>query len=536
MGDDEGGLTDGAPAPPSSSDGAAGPNGGVPTAPGPSKSPDQLVEEEILALQSDLQTHHRHAAYSDALPIAQKLLELASSHFGDSHPASASAYNNVGLMNKMMGNYAEAREAYHSSLRIYGEVVGKDHASYAAALSNLGMLERGRVLESEAEEGDEDEDSTDGAEESRNENDIDLEDLRDSNETGNSKMSALERMQLNESAIEYFDEAYRIRLSELGADHPHTVTSRTQLGSAMAAAVIAERRSRIGGLVESELRALRQKRDVKDAKEMEAYVPEAIARAAAKTSSGGSRLTRRRWEAAEEHLRGALGVSVENPRGESVRPLEFLPVGGGGGSAAAPANGRRGLTLPPKNDEDISKKERKKLEKERVRAKRRATQNALRMARGEGQDGDGRNEGGKMAVMGAAAKVTTLSAATAAQNLAVFLKNYSDWLRLTLMDEDNEGRRSQVQRNSIVSELNRAVEEARHLYESALHARASLLPSHHPDVVASRFSLAELLDSPTISSAMVEKGNGDVVNGDRANALREEILSAYDVEEREAGG
>jgi len=35
------------------------------------------------------------------------------------------------------------------SLRIYGEVCGKDHASYAAALSNLGMLERGRVMESE---------------------------------------------------------------------------------------------------------------------------------------------------------------------------------------------------------------------------------------------------------------------------------------------------------------------------------------------------------------------------------------------------
>jgi len=537
---------------------------GESSAPTRSKSDDQVTEEEILSLQSDVRTHHRHAAYDTALETASQLLEMTSTHFGNLHPATASAYNNVGLMNKLLGNYGEAKEAYHESLRVYGEVCGKDHASYAAALSNLGMLERGLVLESEAADGEEgaDDNTTDGESSSsiNNEDEVELEELRDSNSKktpeNSKKMSALERMQLNESAIEYFDEAYRIRLSELGAQHPHTITSRSQLGSAMAAAVVAERKGRIGGLVESELRKLKRSRDVKDAREMESYVPEAIARAAAKSSSS-SKLTRRRWEAAEEHLRGALGMAVDNPRGESVGPLMFIPIGSAASSFATDGDGakdeerqeQRGLTLPPKKDRSLSKKDRKQIEKERKREKRQANVNALQSS---GSSGDGSVDhksnisggSGKMSVQGVAVKVTTLSAATAAQNLAVFLKHYSDWMRLSLMDESGNAQQQQLSQlqQPQITKLNQTIQEARHLYESALHVRSSILPPHHPEVVASKFSLAELLDSPaTVSSsttsftATAGGEEEDVVDGNRANALREEILNAYNVEEREDG-
>jgi len=519
------------------------------------KSNDQEIEENILTLQSEVQQHFRHAAYSAALATAGQLLELTSSHFGPLHPATASAHNNVGLMNKLLGNYDEAREAYHESLRVYGEVCGKDHASYAAALSNLGMLERGRVLESEAMEGEGDDDDDDAADgevgsDGDNEDEVELDELRDGNATAASanptKMSAMERMQLNESAIEYFDESHRIRLSELGPDHPHTIASRSQLGSAMAAAVVAERKGRIGGLVEAELRRLKRSKDVGDAKEMETYVPEAIARAAAKSTSGGSKLTRRRWEAAEEHLRGALETAVENPRGESVGPLVFVPVG----SADSPVDDKEterggGLTLPLKKDRSLSKKDRKRLEKERKREKRQANANTiasvLQNGVGSASTSTGNKDRGvkKMAVQGTAGKVTTLSAATAAQNLAVFLKNYADWLRLTLMDESSHQSSSQKGPQPQISELNQTIQEARHLYEAALHVRSSILPPHHPEVVASKFSLAELLDAPTaIASAAAAAGANDVdvLDKQRANDLREEILNAYNVEEIEQSG
>lgn len=162
-------------------------------------------------------------------------------------------------MNKCLGNYQEAKEAYEEALRVYGdgEVCGKDHRSYAAALSNLGMLERGRVLEPNEEE----EPSNDDEEMVQRNNQED--DYTTIPTPKKHKLSALERLQLNEVAIEYFDEAYRILLAELGSTHPHTISSRSQLGSAMDYSVIIERRNKLssaagkGGLIEKELRRMK---------------------------------------------------------------------------------------------------------------------------------------------------------------------------------------------------------------------------------------------------------------------------------------
>ena len=182
------------------------------------------------------------------------------------------------------------------------------------------------------------------------------------------------------------------------------------------------------------------------------------------------------------------------------------------------------------------------MEKERLREHRRANSNAL-----HGGSKNGSSEGtDKVAVQGVAVKVTTLSAATAAQNLAVFLKNYSDWMRLSLMDESNDNNNPQQaepqlsqQQIQSIKLLNQTIQEARHLYESALHVRSSILPPHHPEVVASKFSLAELLDSPKVSESSAMTLNDatsdtdvEVVDSERANQLREEILSAYNVEEK----
>ena len=129
----------------------------------------------------------------------------------------------------------------------------------------------------------------------------------------------------------------------------------------------------------------------------------------------------------------------------------------------------------------------------------------------------------KIAIQGTAQKVTTLSAATAAQNLAVFLKNYSDWLQVSLLDASGPTKAQQMRH------LQSVVTEARHLYEAALHVRSQLLLPHHPDVISTKFSLAELLDAPRGDSVEV----CETEDGRRANSLREEILSAYNVEERE---
>jgi Tfp pilus assembly protein FimV len=87
----------------------------------------------------------------------------------------------------------------------------------------------------------------------------------------------------------------------------------------------------------------------------------------------------------------------------------------------------------------------------------------------------------------------TLSAASAAQNLAVFLKT-----RATTETPYNE------------TWLN----ESKSLYEKALFVRSKLLPMEHPDLYATKFSLAELLEAMGDEEA--------------ANKIRQEIVDTYD--------
>jgi hypothetical protein len=53
----------------------------------------------------------------------------------------------------------------------------------------------------------------------------------------------------------------------------------------------------------------------------------------------------------------------------------------------------------------------------------------------------------------------------------------------------------QYQKEQQLLHLNSNIQEAWHLYEAALHVSCQLLPPYHPDVVATKFSLAELLDA-----------------------------------------
>jgi tetratricopeptide (TPR) repeat protein len=320
--------------------------------------PNQPKEEALMRIQQEIRIHHKHGNYSDALKASKQLLTETTEHFGKDHPATASAYNNVGLMNKQMGDFDESRKHYHESLRIYGRVVGKDHASYAAALHNIGSLNKTQVHVDET-------------------------------------LTGIQRLQLNEEALEYLQDAWRIRQVELGDEHPHTISSRSNYGSTLAAQVIQTTAKAGGGKSVPKL----------------------------------SKLTIQRWEAAEDHLRQALKTAVDNPRGDTI--------------AAAAA--------------------------------------------GTNQD-----------------RITTLSAASAAQNLAVVLKTRGT----EVVPEDDAP--SRVLDND-------AVAEAKQLYEQALKVRAELLHEAHPDVVATKFSLAEVLAS--------------LGDKDGANLLREEIMETYGVQE-----
>jgi tetratricopeptide (TPR) repeat protein len=308
--------------------------------------PNKEQELKISELQQEVRIHHSHGNYSDALKTAQNLLSLSTDHFGKYHPSTASAMNNVGLMNKLLGKYTEARDNYHQALRVYGDVCGKDHSSYAASLHNLAVLNTSQC------------------------------------HLDNS-LTQMDRLTLNEQALEYVEEAWKIRSAELGPTHPLTLASQSHVGSTLANMVIQQ-----------------------------------ATRLSSTTTT--TKMSKLRWRQAEDHLREAMNTAITNPRGKAIEK--------------------------------------------------------------PGQQ-----------------KITTLSAAAAAQSLAVFLKAKAT-VDENKKDED-------------------ALAEAKALYDQVLLVRNELLDPVHPDIIGTKFSMAELLQA--------------LGQEDEANKIREELMKDYGVTEEE---
>ena len=123
------------------------------------------------------------------------------------------------------------------------------------------------------------------------------------------------------------------------------------------------------------------------------------------------------------------------------------------------------------------------------------------------------SSGGATALGVGDTSICTLSSAAAAQNLAVFLKSRAD---LLVHSSTSSSSNQKEMDQSLDSDDMYA--EAMNLYLGALRVRTALKGVFHPDTVATKFSLAELIDAV-----------GDEAG---ANVLRQELLDAYQVEER----
>ena len=143
--------------------------------------PDKDTELRLADLQATINETYKRGDFRRALTSSQDLLKQTQQHFGYNidHPATASAMNNVGLMQKLLGNFTEGRQHYVAAMRIYASVCGRDHASYAMTLHNLGNLNKTQVH-------------------------------------FDTSLKATERLSLVEAAMNYLEEAYAIRIAELG--------------------------------------------------------------------------------------------------------------------------------------------------------------------------------------------------------------------------------------------------------------------------------------------------------------------------------
>ena len=78
--------------------------------------------------------------YQEAIPIAERAVELAKHTLGPDHPKTADALNDLGFIFQEIGNYAKAEPIYQEALRIRQKVLGPEHSDTAASLNNLASL------------------------------------------------------------------------------------------------------------------------------------------------------------------------------------------------------------------------------------------------------------------------------------------------------------------------------------------------------------------------------------------------------------
>jgi Tfp pilus assembly protein PilF len=89
--------------------------------------------------------------YSEAIPLAQRVLVAREGQFGPDHPLVATALNELGVLYRYQGRYAEAQPLFQRSLAIQEKVLGRDHPNVATALNNLAGLYSNQARYADAE-------------------------------------------------------------------------------------------------------------------------------------------------------------------------------------------------------------------------------------------------------------------------------------------------------------------------------------------------------------------------------------------------
>ena len=87
--------------------------------------------DEATELNKKVVEFYNAGRYSDAVPIAQRVLALREKALGRDHPDVAQSLNNLALLYFNQGRYAAAEPLYQRSLAIREKALGRDQPDVA---------------------------------------------------------------------------------------------------------------------------------------------------------------------------------------------------------------------------------------------------------------------------------------------------------------------------------------------------------------------------------------------------------------------
>jgi len=97
-------------------------------------------DDDPNALNQQVNQLIEQGKYQEAIPIAERAVEVSKRVRGPEDPETAEALNNLGLLFKKIGDYVKAEPLYQEALRIREKVLGPEHPDTAESLNNLALL------------------------------------------------------------------------------------------------------------------------------------------------------------------------------------------------------------------------------------------------------------------------------------------------------------------------------------------------------------------------------------------------------------
>ena len=114
-------------------------------------SPACAQFEDLAALNRRISELYSAGKYGEAIPLAEKSLELTRSQKGQDHLDTATRMGWLGQLYRSQGRHADAEPLYKHSLAIREKALGPDHPDVGSSLNNLAELyeTRGRYADAE---------------------------------------------------------------------------------------------------------------------------------------------------------------------------------------------------------------------------------------------------------------------------------------------------------------------------------------------------------------------------------------------------
>src|SRR5271166_4502470 len=111
-----------------------------------------LAEDEDLgSLNQRIYKLFAEGKYQEAIPLAEKAVEIATRVLSPEDPETATSLNNLGELYSNMHQYAKAEALLQEALRIRQKVLGREHPYTAFSLNNLGILYQAMAKYAKAE-------------------------------------------------------------------------------------------------------------------------------------------------------------------------------------------------------------------------------------------------------------------------------------------------------------------------------------------------------------------------------------------------